>query len=256
MSELEAWLREIRSRLSSKAETAKAIDYLLKRWPAFTRFLEDGRICLSNNAAERALRGIAVGRRNWTFAGSDAGGRRAAAIYTLIETAKLNDVDPRAWLADVLKRLPSTRPNASMNSCRGPGRRDSSSRQLPDHHGRPSVIDNPNQVEQLVGRLREALPIPAIASAPLLALLKERSPSLDLQPLCRVLRVDYAGDEGGIVCQLVFASEDGREVFFASITHLTFDRRLPLAREIATYQKHRIKHIRRGTLPRAPAEYR
>jgi len=106
VSELEAWLREIRSRLSSKAETAKAIDYLLKRWPAFTRFLEDGRICLSNNAAERALRGIAVGRRNWTFAGSDAGGRRAAAIYTLIETAKLNDVDPRAWLADVLKRLP------------------------------------------------------------------------------------------------------------------------------------------------------
>jgi hypothetical protein len=118
------------------------------------------------------------------------------------------------------------------------------------------VIDNPNQVEQLVGRLREALPIPAIASAPLLALLKERSPSLDLQPLCRVLRVDYAGDKGGIVCQLDFASEDGREVFFASITHLTFDHRLPLAREIATYPKHRIKHIRRGTLPRAPAEYR
>jgi transposase len=103
---LEAWLREHRSKLSAKAETAKAIDYLLKRWSAFTRFLEDGRVCLSNNAAERAIRGIAVGRRNWTFAGSDAGGRRAAAIYTLIETAKLNEVDPRAWLADVLKRLP------------------------------------------------------------------------------------------------------------------------------------------------------
>jgi len=109
------------------------------------------------------------------------------------------------------------------------------------------VIDNPDQVEHLVGRLREALPIPAIASAPLLALLKERSPSLDLQPLCRVLRVDYAGDEGGIVCQLDFLSEDGREVFFASITHLTFDRRLPLAREIAAYQKHRTKRIRRAT---------
>ena len=79
---------------------------MLERWPSFTRFLDDGRVCLSNNAAERALRGIAVGRRNWTFAGSDAGGRRAAAIYTLVETCRLNDVDPRAWLADVLARLP------------------------------------------------------------------------------------------------------------------------------------------------------
>jgi len=70
------------------------------------RFLDDGGVCLSNNAAERALRGIAVGRHNWTFAGSDRGGERAAAIYTLIETAKLNDVDPRAWLADILARLP------------------------------------------------------------------------------------------------------------------------------------------------------
>ena len=75
------------------------------RWAALTRFLDDGRLCMSNNAAERALRGIAVGRHNWTFAGSDEGGRRAAAIYTLIETAKLNDVDPQAWLADVLARL-------------------------------------------------------------------------------------------------------------------------------------------------------
>ena len=104
--ELEAWLRENRRALSSKSTTANAIDYMLKRWSSFTRFLDDGRICLSNNAAERALRGIAVGRRNWTFAGSDAGGRRAAAIYTLIETCRLNDIDPRAWLADTLERLP------------------------------------------------------------------------------------------------------------------------------------------------------
>src|SRR5947209_14429075 len=87
-------------------ETGKAIDYSLKRWAAFTRFLDDGRLCMSNNAAERELRAIAVGRRNWTFAGSDEGGRRAAAIYTLIATAKLNNVDPQAWLADVLARLP------------------------------------------------------------------------------------------------------------------------------------------------------
>ena len=106
LAELQTWLRGQRARLSSKSETAKAIDYALKRWTALTRFLDDGRLCMSNNAAERALRCIAVGRRNWTFAGSDEGGRRAAVLYTLIETAKLNDVDPHAWLADVLTRLP------------------------------------------------------------------------------------------------------------------------------------------------------
>ena len=104
--ELEAWLREQRAKLSRNNDTAKAIDYSLNRWDAFTRFLDDGRLCMSNNAAERELRAVAVGRSNWTFAGSDEGGRRAAAIYTLIETAKLNDIDPQAWLADVLARLP------------------------------------------------------------------------------------------------------------------------------------------------------
>ena len=103
--ELEAFMREQRAKLSAKNETAKAIHYSLKRWSALTRFLDDGRLCMSNNAAERALRTVAVGRNNWTFAGSDEGGRRAAAIYTLIETAKLNDVDPQAWLADVMARL-------------------------------------------------------------------------------------------------------------------------------------------------------
>jgi transposase len=78
---------------------------MLKRWPAFTRFLDDGRICLSDNAAERALRGVALGRRSWLFAGSDRGGERAAAIYSLIVTAKLNSVDPQAWLADALRRI-------------------------------------------------------------------------------------------------------------------------------------------------------
>jgi len=103
---LEAWLRERRAQLSGQSETGKAINYSLKRWAALARFLDDGRLCMSNNAAERALRGIAVGRHNWTFAGSDQGGERAAALYTLIETAKLNGIDPQAWLADVLARLP------------------------------------------------------------------------------------------------------------------------------------------------------
>src|SRR4029079_895437 len=87
ITELEAWMRAERVRLSRHAATAKAIDYMLKRWPAFTRFLDDGRICLSNNAAERALRGIALGRKSWLFAGSDRGGECAAAMFTLIETA-------------------------------------------------------------------------------------------------------------------------------------------------------------------------
>ena len=104
--ELQTWLREQRARLSKNSDTAKAINYSLNRWDAFTRFLDDGRLCLSNNAAERELRAVALGRKNWTFAGSDEGGRRAAAIYTLIATAKLNGVDPQAWLADVLARLP------------------------------------------------------------------------------------------------------------------------------------------------------
>src|SRR3982075_4542722 len=98
VADLEGWMREQRAKLSRGNEVAKAMEYMLKRWTAFTRFLDDGRICLSNNAAERALRGIALGRKSWLFAGSDRGGRRAAAMYSLIVTAKMNDVDPQAWL--------------------------------------------------------------------------------------------------------------------------------------------------------------
>ena len=102
---LEAWMRTERAKLSRHNEVAKAMDYMLNRWAAFTRFLNNGKICLTNNAAERALRCVAVGRKNWTFCGSDRGGQRAAAMYTLIATAKLNDIDPEAWLADVLRRI-------------------------------------------------------------------------------------------------------------------------------------------------------
>jgi transposase len=105
VASLEQWMRAERGRLSRHADVAKAMNYMLKRWDAFTRFLDDGRICLTNNAAERGLRGIALGRKAWLFAGSDRGGERAAAMYSLIVTAKLNDVDPRAWLADVLGRI-------------------------------------------------------------------------------------------------------------------------------------------------------
>jgi transposase len=105
VAELETWLRTERARLSRHAPVAKAMDYLLIRFDGFTRFLDDGRICLTNNAAERALRGLALGRKSWLFAGSDRGGERAAFMYTLIVTAKLNDIDPQAWLANTLARI-------------------------------------------------------------------------------------------------------------------------------------------------------
>jgi transposase len=105
VADLGSWMHDVRRTMSRHADVAKAIDYMLKRWASFSRFVDDGRICLTNNAAERALRGIALGRKAWLFAGSDRGGERAAAIYSLIMTAKLNEVDPRAWLADVLARI-------------------------------------------------------------------------------------------------------------------------------------------------------
>jgi transposase len=105
VANLEAWMREQRAKLSRGNDVAKAMDYILKRWIAFTRFLDDGRICLSNNAAERGVRGIALGRKSWLFCGSDRGGERAAVMYSLIVTAKMNDIDPQAWLADVLARI-------------------------------------------------------------------------------------------------------------------------------------------------------
>ncbi len=105
VAELQVYMQEQRAKLSRAHDLAKAIDYILKRWDAFTLFLSDGRVCLSNNAAERALRGIALGRKSWMFCGSDRGGQRAAAMYSLIITAKMNGIDPQAWLADVLARL-------------------------------------------------------------------------------------------------------------------------------------------------------
>lgn len=105
LAELESWLREQRGRLSRSSAVAAPIDYMLKRWDRFIRFIDDGRICLTNNAAERALRGFALGRKSWLFAGSDRGAERAAVMASLITTAKMNDIDPQAWLADVLARI-------------------------------------------------------------------------------------------------------------------------------------------------------
>ena len=105
VDDLHVYMREQAARLSRGHDLVKAFNYILKRWASFTLFLQDGRVCLSNNAAERGLRGIALGRKSWLFCGSDRGGQRAAAMYSLIVTCKMNGVDPQAWLADVLSRI-------------------------------------------------------------------------------------------------------------------------------------------------------
>jgi transposase len=102
LEEMRAWLGDMVGRVSAKSEIAAAIGYSLTRWQALTRYIDDGRIEMDNNAAERALRGVSLGRKNYLFMGSDAGGERAAAIYSLVETAKLNGLDPEAYLREVL----------------------------------------------------------------------------------------------------------------------------------------------------------
>jgi transposase len=105
LESLREWLRHTLGRVSKKSELAKAIGYVLRRWTAFTRYRDDGRLEIDNNAAERALRAVALGRKNYLFCGSDAGGERAAAMYSLIGTAKLNDLDPEAYLRYVIERI-------------------------------------------------------------------------------------------------------------------------------------------------------
>jgi hypothetical protein len=105
LAALHAWLHTSLASLSKKSELAVAIRYALSRWSALTRYRDDGRLEIDNNAAERALRGCALGRKNWLFAGADSGGERAAAMYTLLGTAQLNGLDPEAYLRHVLERL-------------------------------------------------------------------------------------------------------------------------------------------------------
>jgi transposase len=105
LTSLHAWFKESLGKLSRKSETAAAISYALGRWPALVRFCDDGLLEIDNNAAERALRAVALGRKNYLFAGSDSGGERAAAIYSLLGSAKLNGIDPEAYLTSVLRRV-------------------------------------------------------------------------------------------------------------------------------------------------------
>jgi transposase len=107
LDDIKGWLQATLPRISGKSELAGAIRYALNRWTALSRYRDDGRLEIDNNIAERAIRAIALGRKNWLFAGSDEGGERAACIYSLIETAKLNHLDPDAYLRDMFTRLAS-----------------------------------------------------------------------------------------------------------------------------------------------------
>ena len=104
-ADLKGWMEQTLPRVSGKSDLAGAIRYALSRWDALSLVLRDGRVCLDNNAAERAMRPIPLGRKNWLFAGSDAGGERAAAVYSLIGSAKLNGIDPEAYMTTVLRRI-------------------------------------------------------------------------------------------------------------------------------------------------------
>ena len=108
MDEFHAWLKLCQARASPRSALAQALQYSLNRWTALCRFLDDGRLPLDTNAVENAMRPVALGRRNWTFAGSEAGGKRAASLYSLLITAKLNGHEPLAYFSDVLQRLPTT----------------------------------------------------------------------------------------------------------------------------------------------------
>ncbi len=105
LESMKKWFEETLGKLSKKSDTTRAIHYALNRWEALTRYCDDGRLEIDNNAAERSLRAVVLGRKNYLFAGSDAGGDRAAAIYGLIGTAKLNGINPEAYLREVLSRI-------------------------------------------------------------------------------------------------------------------------------------------------------
>jgi transposase len=105
LDSLHTWLREILTKLSSKSDTSAAVNYALNRWPSLLRYVDDGRLEIDNNAAERALRAVALGRKNYLFFGADSGGERAAAMYTLLGSAKLNGLDPELYLREVLSRI-------------------------------------------------------------------------------------------------------------------------------------------------------
>jgi transposase len=118
LDSLHQWLMTTKAKLSAKSDMAKAINYALGRWEALLCYTKDGRLEIDNLHAERSIRGVALGKKNWLFAGSDAGGARAAAIYSIVETCKLHRINPQAYLAQLIT---ATHNHGCMNCCHGTG---------------------------------------------------------------------------------------------------------------------------------------
>jgi transposase len=133
LESLKKWFEETLGKLSKKSDTTRAIHYALDRWEAVTRYCDDGRLEIDNNAAERSLRAVVLGRKNYLFAGSDAGGDRAAAIYGLIGTAKLNGLNPEAYMRKCSRASPTTLSTASRNYYRGTSSQTYPSQGKPQH---------------------------------------------------------------------------------------------------------------------------
>jgi len=214
--------------------------YALRHWSGLIVFLDDGRVEMDTNVVECAIRPIPMTRKAALFAGSDGGAHHWAIAMTLIQTANLNGVEPMAYLTDVLERIVSGRAKAhELQSL------------LPWNWREPSrshvalaatMIHNLEQAERLMDRLGAALPIPARLTREIQMTLRQQR-GVTLPANCSVTWISYAGDDGGIVCRLEAAAETA-EAVFASITHLRFDPRLPVTREIVAYQKHRVKRLR------------
>ena len=243
---LHAWLLEHVDRVSGASALAKAMRYALRHWPGLIAFLDDGRIEMDTNVVERAIRPHTLTRKNALFSGSDGGARHWAIALTLLQTAKLNGVEPMAWLTDVLERVVSGQTkvrdlvhSAAMElawSERHGGQRRAT---------RPGgMIDHPDITERLIAKLNGALPIAARLTPELRDALRRQNVGSTIPEHAAITWISYAGDEGGIVCKLDLGP-DVEKAAFTSITHLRFDPRLLLAREIAAYQKHRVKRLQR-----------
>ena len=135
LKELKSWMHQALAQVSAKSPIALAIGYSLGHWTALTNFVSDWRIDAHNNTAERALRGVAIGRKNYLHVGSDAGGQTAAVIYTLLGSAKLNGINPQRYLRHILERIADHRATASTSCCRGSsprsGREEASNKEMP-----------------------------------------------------------------------------------------------------------------------------
>ena len=244
---LHAWLQDHLLACPRCSDLAKAIRYAIRHWPGLVVFLEDGRVEMDTNVVERAIRPHTLTRKNALFAGSDGGARHWAIAMTLIQTAKLNGVEPMAWLTDVLERVVSggTKANHCISCSHGTGKPAPMQCRAPHSASDGRMIDHPEITERLIAKLNAALPIPARLTPELQALLRRRTPARRSRAR-QITWISYAGDEGGIVCKLDF----GPDIENAAFVHHPPALRCPLA---AGTRNRRLSKAPRQTPP-APSK--